>query len=410
MVKIKEKTSGTVREFVDLNTGLLALTGLDSTGDKFEKPLLAAGTSRRSFKQAHDLLERNGYSLHRDEPAQMAIAPAEPEPVADKVVTAMLKKSIKVQKAKNGDVEISSSAATPELAATHQLLEALNALVKPKTEPIIDMAAIAKLIDERLAAAQLPQKQVIEVKSPGGSVEIGQQHTQFAQLLRTVGCRINAMLVGPAGWFKTSTSEAVANALKLPFYSISVGMQTTKSEFFGYMDATGRYVRTLFREAYEKGGVFLLDEMDAGNANVLTAVNQALANRVCAFPDGMVKKHEDFVVIAAANTFGRGADRMFVGRQQLDAATLDRFAVIDWGTDEAMEEAIVRDKKWLGYVRACRDNVEKYKIRHIISPRASFYGDHLLAAGMPISDVIDMLIRKGIEETEFKKITEKARY
>jgi cobaltochelatase CobS len=52
----------------------------------------------------------------------------------------------------------------------------------------------------------------------------------------------------------------------------------------GYMDAHGKLVRTLLREAYEHGGVFLLDEIDAGNPGVLTVLNALLANGQVGFP------------------------------------------------------------------------------------------------------------------------------
>ncbi|MCH7728630.1 MAG: hypothetical protein IH991_19420, partial [Planctomycetes bacterium] len=60
---------------------------------------------------------------------------------------------------------------------------------------------------------------------------------------------------------------------------------------------------------------------------MLVVVNAALANGHLRLPDGTtVDRHADFVCAAAANTFGTGADRQYVGRNQLDAATLDRFA------------------------------------------------------------------------------------
>jgi len=83
----------------------------------------------------------------------------------------------------------------------------------------------------------------------------------------------------------------VADALSLSFHAISVGSQTSKSDLAGYMTATGEYVRTQFREAYENGGLFLLDEADAGNSNVLILLNAALSNGKMAFPDGMVDAH-----------------------------------------------------------------------------------------------------------------------
>lgn len=230
------------------------------------------------------------------------------------------------------------------------------------------------------------------------------QHYKFHELLSVIKCRLNVLLVGPAGSGKTSGGYNVAEHLKLPFYSISVGLQTTKSEFFGYMNADGKYVSTLFRKAFEKGGIFLLDEMDAGNANVITAINQALANGYCAFPDGMISKHKDFIVVASANTFGTGANRDYVGRNQLDAATLDRFVIIEWGYDEELEDTMVKNKEWLNFIRKCRFNANTYNIRTVISPRASMAGEKLLAEGLDHDTVVEMVLTKGLNETEKTKL------
>lgn len=237
-------------------------------------------------------------------------------------------------------------------------------------------------------------------------IRVKGQHKQFGTLLRIISCRLNAILIGAAGSGKTTAAEKVAETLSIPYYSMSVGSQTTKHEFFGYRDANGNYHRTLFREAFENGGIFLIDEMDAGNANVLVSINQALANEVCAFPDNMVHKHPDFVVIASANTWGSGASREYVGRNQLDAATKDRFIPILWEYDQDLEDAITPNKEWLAEVRRVRRAVDKFKIRQIISPRASIYGSKLLAAGMEWDEVRKMVLLKDMSESEVIKINE----
>lgn len=245
----------------------------------------------------------------------------------------------------------------------------------------------------------------IIVKRPDATeVKFDNQHKEFGKLLKMISAGINPLMVGPAGSGKTTAAEKVAEALGRPFYSKSVGGQSTEYQFFGYMDANGKYVRTLFREAYEHGGIFLLDELDCGNANVLTSINQALANGYCAFADGMVKKHSDFVCVASANTFGSGASRDYVGRNTLDAATKDRFVPIVWDYDLDLEDSLCPDKEWLTLVRKVRENVAKYKIRQVISPRASINGYKLLQAGISLEDVKQMCLIKDMNETEIKQV------
>lgn len=227
----------------------------------------------------------------------------------------------------------------------------------------------------------------------------GQVHKDVAKLITLVkslySCNMGVWLTGSAGSGKTTAAEQTAKALGKSFYFISVCSQTTKSDLFGYMNASGQYVRTVFRDAYEKGGLFLLDEADAGNANVLAALNSALANGQCAFPDGMVKKHADFFCLAAANTFGTGATQTYVGRNVIDAATLDRFVVLNWDIDEKLEQAISIHSEWTAAVQMSRAQFAMERI--IISPRASIAGGALLDAGIDLKDVIQMTVTKGVQ-------------
>ena len=237
-------------------------------------------------------------------------------------------------------------------------------------------------------------------------VECGRVHKSFEKLLAVASNRLHAFLVGEAGSFKTSSAEKVAKTLGLEYSSISVCMQTTASSLLGYMDATGNYVSTEFRKRYETGGVFILDEIDNGNANVLSVLNSALANGSCAFADGMVAKHKDFILIATANTFGNGANAQYVGRNQLDSATLDRFVTIEWNYDEALEMAIASNKDWCAVVQKYRYAVSKLGLRLVVSPRATFQGEKLLASGLKEKDVIKMVITRGASADQIKKINE----
>jgi cobaltochelatase CobS len=237
-------------------------------------------------------------------------------------------------------------------------------------------------------------------------VECGKVHKSFEKLLAVASNRLHAFLVGEAGSFKTSSAEKVAKTLGLEYSSISVCMQTTASSLLGYMDATGNYVSTEFRKRYETGGVFILDEIDNGNANVLSVLNSALANGSCAFADGMVAKHKDFILIATANTFGNGANAQYVGRNQLDSATLDRFVTIEWNYDEALEMAIASNKDWCAVVQKYRFAVSKLGLRLVVSPRATFQGEKLLASGLKEKDVIKMVITRGASADQIKKINQ----
>lgn len=243
----------------------------------------------------------------------------------------------------------------------------------------------------------------IEIKVAGKSKKIkGLKHKQLTELIKLVAQRMPILMVGMAGTGKTHAAEQSAEALGLTFYAISVGAQTSKSDILGYMNATGVYVRSMFREAYENGGVFLMDEIDAGNANVLITINSALSQQQCAFPDGMVKRHKDFIFIASANTFGNGANRQYVGRNQLDAATLDRFAIMEWLVDEKLEASLAGDdengKAWFQVVKQTRAEVEKQGMRVLVTPRSTQRGAILLAAGAEFDDVLEYALMNSVPE------------
>lgn len=214
----------------------------------------------------------------------------------------------------------------------------------------------------------------------------------------------NIMLVGPAGGGKSSLCSQVAEVLKLQFYPMSVGLQTTKSDLLGFINAKGDYITSPVREAYEKGGVLLLDEFDATHAGVVTILNSMLANDFCSFPDKIVNKHKDFICFVACNTYGKGGSIDYVGRNRLDGATLDRFICIDVDYDKLLENQLTNNKEWLNIIEKMRKNISEFGLKIIISPRASMQGADLLEAGFPIEEVLDMCIYKGLNSDSKNKL------
>lgn len=277
----------------------------------------------------------------------------------------------------------------------------------------VDVEAVSKIVDEKLNAFREKIKKdtvkVIEIKQGKDlpNIPVGLCHKLTPQIAQVASLGVHQMLVGPAGGGKTTCCEKVAEILKLQFYPMSVGPQTTKSDLLGFIDAAGNYHTTPLREAFEKGGLLLLDEVDAANAGVLTIINSLLANGYCSFPDGVKKRHEDFRCICACNTYGRGADRQYVGRNQLDAATLDRFAVVDFDYDEELERAIAGNNTWVEKVQLYRKRANDLKMRVVISPRASIFGAKLLASGMKEKLVEELVLWKGVSAEIRNKITAK---
>ena len=269
-----------------------------------------------------------------------------------------------------------------------------------------DLFAEARRVAEIAAAAAAAKHQTVRIEVKVGAeitaLPNEYRHPVFETVLRCLAARENVYLVGPAGSGKTTIASQAAKALGLPFYSTgAVGMAF---QLQGFINAEGKYMETDLYRAYTQGGVFLFDEIDASSANALLAFNAIAANDEAAFPCGTVKRHPDFVIIAAANTFGSGATAEYVGRAQLDAATLDRFAFLVMDYDEKLELAIGGNDEWTRHVQAFRRKVREHKVRHVVSPRASIKGAKLLAAGIDWAQVEEMLLFRGLNATDREKL------
>ena len=245
------------------------------------------------------------------------------------------------------------------------------------------LSDLMALVETKLAE----RVKTFEVQRPDGTrVNVGRTHRQFEELLSWVDAGCFPFLVGPAGSFNTSAAAKVAEALGRSFHMDSMSEGKTPFDLLGFNDATGKAVHTELRKAWEHGGVFLCDEIDAGNANVLATLNALLSQPIAAFPDGMVPRHEAFVFIAAGNTTGAGADMKFVGRNALDGATLDRFVFVFWEIDEDYEVFVAGDdqRDWTLYVQKCRRAAAGCGVSENVvfaTPRASINGAKALRRG-----------------------------
>jgi cobaltochelatase CobS len=298
----------------------------------------------------------------------------------------------------------------PRAAALAGLLDALSG-------PPMDPETVRAMVREELGAVVFPTNTVV-VRGEGSEPKKidGATHPKLGAVIADLDAGEHVLMVGPAGTGKSTIADQAAEALGLDFYSISLSPQTPTSQLVGYMQATGEYVSTLFRKAFEHGGVFHFDEFDNGHPSILATVNAALANGSMAFPDRMVKRHANFRAVASANTFGRGADRMYVGRQALDMATLDRFSVEYVDIDESLETTLCMAtglaehtvRQVLAFTRKLRDNAAKHKMAVVISPRASVGMCRLLKAGRPLSEVIDARCRRGLSDADWDKLRQGA--
>lgn len=227
-------------------------------------------------------------------------------------------------------------------------------------------------------------------------------HKEFETITKMVDKKIPLMLIGPAGSGKNHTIEQVAEALDLDFYFTNAVTQEYK--LTGFIDAGGKYHETQFYQAFSNGGVFFLDEIDASCPDALVILNSAIANGYFDFPCGRVIAHEDFRVIGAGNTYGTGADMIYVGRNVLDGATLDRFAVIYFDYDEDIEKSLAYDNKLYEFIKELRKIINKNSLRYIVSMRAIINASKMLEIGIQKKEILKNVILKSMSQDDINII------
>lgn len=241
------------------------------------------------------------------------------------------------------------------------------------------------------------------------SISMGIQHKNFPLLLKAATARnrsgnhLNVWLFGPAGTGKTTAAEKLAEALELKYYYN--GSLTTSFQLLGYNGANGQYVTTAFRQAWEFGGVYLFDEIDGSMPDALLSMNGALANSIASFPDGMIPRHPDCIILAGANTTGLGGGIEYVGAMKQNAAFLNRFVYIPWPHDNALEDALCANKAWLERVRFVRSRfIAQGNKGHLITMRATLFGETLLAAGLTQEEVEHATLKQGLSDAQWNAI------
>lgn len=246
--------------------------------------------------------------------------------------------------------------------------------------------------------AEMAKKELEEVvekpvwKNPGEVF-----HSKFEMIKTCIENKIPVYLAGPAGSGKNHTLEQVAKQLGLEFYFTNSVQQEYK--LTGFIDAGGNFHETEFYKAFKNGGLFFLDEMDASIPEVLVLLNAAIANGYFEFPNGKITAHEDFRVVAAGNTVGSGADEAYTGRMVLDQATLDRFAIIEFGYDLKIELALAKGNADLvSFIEDLRKQAEQKGVRATFSYRCISMVVKLETAGMKLDEIIKIAVVKGMDK------------
>lgn len=212
----------------------------------------------------------------------------------------------------------------------------------------------------------------VYVKPDGKPIE-GVINKKFDNVIRWVNLNMPVLLTGPAGSGKNVLVGQVADYLGLPY--IVLNRVQDAAELTGFKTIDGEYAITPFikfcKECNKKkqSGIVLFDEIDGSDANALLAINDAISSREITLADTSVLDLKNIKFMACANTWGTGATDEYVGRNQLDSATLNRYMKVVVDYDPNIEESICPDKTLLKFFREFRMAIKNAGIKHIVSYR-----------------------------------------
>lgn len=277
----------------------------------------------------------------------------------------------------------------------------MKTIAEQSVDSIVEMAK--PLLEKHIIETFGCLPQVHEVKTPAGKHEIkGTVHECFDKVLNLVNADIPVFLSGAAGTGKNVICKQIAEGLGLDFYFTNA--VTQEYQLKGFIDANGTYHETQFFKAFTQGGLFFLDEMDGSIPETLIILNVAIANRYFDFPTGKFEASPNFRIIAAGNTVGTGADIEYTGRFQLDASSLDRFALINVDYSPTIEKAVTNNNLDLcSFARTFRKVTQKAGIRCLCTYRALERITKLESA-FALDEVLQMALTKGLGKDDLNVI------
>ena len=333
---------------------------------------------------------------------------------------AHMRKDKLIETLKNGEIGAKVSTPSEHVPSTNP---SKSDDAKPDAKPdekLADAIAFLNALQDGLNgdgdADSLPDGSPIpEDKLPKGTIS----HPLLDRIVRKARRHKNVMLVGPAGTGKTTLAQQVAQVIDKDFGHISCSAGMSEAQVLGRMTMDGSYIGTQFIDIAKNGGLYLADEFDASDSNMLVVWNSFLANGVLSVPNNReqpsLDRHEDCYFLACCNTYGTSGSWEYTGRNQLDIATLDRFALstvyVDY--DPRLEEYLLTGKmkrktnmrfdthdgskssvsinlsalnKALIHLRK---NVVKANIRRVVSTRVFSEGRKAILDGDTASQVLD---------------------
>ena len=157
-------------------------------------------------------------------------------------------------------------------------------------------------------------------------------HKDVDKIVRS-GVFYPTYITGPTGNGKSTMVEQVCASNKKPLIRVNLNTMTDEDQLIGsktLVDGNVEIVEGPVLIAMRTGATLLLDELDAGGANVLLCLQSVLEGKPFYFKlkNEVIKPAPGFNIFATANTKGKGSDDgRYIGTNILNEAFLERFAV-----------------------------------------------------------------------------------
>lgn len=304
----------------------------------------------------------------------------------------------------------------PEPVASEPEPEPVAEPVALSAEPI-DLSEYAKVVD--LVAVERSMGEVIRdlaeqiakqaptviqiagrepVTLPAGALV----HEATKAVIEDMEDGMHVYLTGAPGVGKSRMAATIAKSFgfadeDIHFFSCSNMDQ--KNSLLGFIRPTdGVFVPGPIYWAWKCKFVFI-DEMDAGTGSALVAVNAGLDSPYLTFPNGeTLQRPEQLFILAAGNTLGKGGDMMFM-RNQMDAATRNRWVFHHVDYDRNIERQVVepilgeRTNAYLRHVWQVRENLEGERV--VFSTRNIVAGAKMLRRGRDIETIVERALLPG---------------